>query len=94
MRKPQHPIPLKMPIKIDNFSVTSVIQSFGGVARLSAKLERSGHPISPGGIEKWRERNSIPGRILVKLAQIAEDEGWHTPAGYLVQSGSHKGRCR
>jgi hypothetical protein len=65
-----------MPIKIDNFSVTSVIQSFGGVARLSAKLERSGHPISPGGIEKWRERNNIPGRVLVKLAQIAEDEGW------------------
>ena len=61
---------------VDNLNVSLVIQSFGGVARLSGKLERSGHPISVGGIEKWRERNNIPGRVLVKLAQIAEDEGW------------------
>ena len=62
--------------KSDELDVANVIQSFGGVTVLSAKFDKAGTPISTGGIEKWRERNNIPGHFLVRLAQLAEAEGW------------------
>ena len=62
--------------QLRELDVRGVIHSFGGIPRLSAKLGKIGTQISQGGIEKWRERNNIPGHYLMKLAEIAENEGW------------------
>ena len=56
-------------------NVAKIITDFGGVASLTRQLEAIGNPITKGGVEKWRERSSIPSRYLLALALLAEQEG-------------------
>ncbi len=61
-------------MKKGQINTGKVIQEFGGVSALMQKINQQGFDISKGGIEKWRERNSIPSRYLIALALIAESE--------------------
>tara|TARA_X000001382_G_scaffold130238_1_gene124487 strand:+ start:843 stop:1067 length:225 start_codon:yes stop_codon:yes gene_type:complete len=59
---------------IQKINVKQVIDHFGGVSKLTLLLNEHGHRIRKGGVEKWRERSSIPAAYLISLSVIAEKE--------------------
>lgn len=59
----------------ERFDAKAVIKFFGGPADLTRRAKKAGFMITVKAIEKWQERNQIPGVWLVRLAAIAKSEG-------------------
>ena len=58
----------------ERFDAKAVIRFFGGPADLTRRAKKAGFMITIKAIEKWQERNQIPGAWLVRLATIAKSE--------------------
>lgn len=53
---------------IDDFSGLSEAETAAEKHRaVASKLAEAGHTISPNGVKKWVERDSIPGEWLVRI---------------------------
>ena len=61
---------------IDDFCGIPSGESAANKHRAAAeKLASAGHEISPDGIKKWRERDSIPADWLVRILKVSQKSG-------------------
>lgn len=65
---------MKNKIKVD---IYQIVRDFGGLTATSRKLKAFGNDISPNGVDKWRQTNSIPAKHLFALAVIARMDKKH-----------------
>jgi hypothetical protein len=57
------------------FNVRDAIRFFGGPADLARRASAIGSQLTVKAIEKWSERGQIPGAWIVRLSQLARQEG-------------------
>ena len=61
---------------IDDFSGAPVGESAASKHRAAAeKLAAAGHEITPAGVKKWLERESIPADWIVRMLQVSQKDG-------------------
>ena len=59
----------------NRFKTKQLIAHFGGRIELWRRLEAIGFKLSVKTIEKWMERDNIPGNRIVQLMALAQHEG-------------------
>jgi hypothetical protein len=59
-----------------NIDVKRLVKALGGRAQLFRKLKVNGCSLSHRTIDNWVDRNSIPLKRFILLADIAKSEGW------------------
>lgn len=55
--------------------VRKLISRFGGQAELCRRMNAKGYAITAKAIEKWIERDSIPGKRIMQLFELGISEG-------------------
>lgn len=76
--------------------VARLLHDLGGPTEVVEKLRQSGYSNPPGikGVEKWRERGSIPTRWVIALNEVQRRAGRRRIVleGYVVrEDGNHTG---
>jgi hypothetical protein len=61
-------------VNSERFDAKAAVRFFGGPADLARRAKKHGFPVTIKAIEKWQERNQIPGPWLVRLSAIAKSE--------------------
>lgn len=56
-------------------NVRQLIARFGGQSELCRRMNAKGFAISAKAIEKWIERDNIPGPRIIQLFELAISEG-------------------
>ncbi len=59
-----------------NIDAKRLVKALGGRAQLFRKLKAEGCSLSHRTIDNWVDRNSIPLKRFILLAEIAKTEGW------------------
>jgi hypothetical protein len=55
--------------------VRKLVARFGGQSELCRRMNAKGYAISAKAIEKWIERDSIPGHRIIQLFELGISEG-------------------
>lgn len=55
--------------------VRKLIARFGGQSELCRRMNAKGYQVTGKAIEKWIERDSIPGNRLIQLFELGVSEG-------------------
>lgn len=71
--------------------VRGAVKFFGGPAELRRRLAAADSKITVKAIEKWHERNSIPGVWLVRLSQLARTQGRNFDISDFMRHGERNG---
>lgn len=58
-----------------NIDVRKLVARFGGQGELCRRMNAKGYAVSLKAIEKWIERDSIPGKRIIQLFELGISEG-------------------
>lgn len=58
-----------------SLNVRDVVKFFGGPAQLARSATANGNALTAAAIDKWQQRNQIPGAWLVRLSAMAKSGG-------------------
>lgn len=58
-----------------NIDVRKLVARFGGQGELCRRMNAKGYVVTLKAIEKWIERDSIPGKRIIQLFELGISEG-------------------
>ena len=74
----------------ERFNVRDAVRFFGGPASLARRATLHGNPLTVKAIEKWQQRDRIPGDWLVRMTSLAKIEKRHFEIHDFIHSDQRK----